>query len=221
MFDYQAGEKYKLTLIMVGVAGIIAGMFFTLLLLPAPDMSTSRHKAMDERTRRILSNPDISGRRDGGMFGRDGGGGPGAANARDGQQPGPAGVPLVDRSTAQQFMQNWLPRVWDLSARTAGTNQEEAIKWMTPECAAAYRQNIWSSDIASRISSSALQSEWHTTQMDVSENLQDGSVVVKVEGLQVLEAPTGRKEKPVSLEYMLKQTPDGMRVAGISEVTPH
>src|SRR6185437_13626537 len=169
MFDYQAGEKYKLTLIMVGIAGIIAGMFFTLLLLPSPDMSPhSKHHQMDARTARILSNPDVSGRRDGGLFG-----GPGAASAQDGQaQPAAPGVPLVDRVTAQQFMQNWLPRVWDLSAQTATTDQEEAIKWMTPECAAAYRQSIWSPDIASKISSSALQSEWHTTQMDVSDNLQ-------------------------------------------------
>jgi hypothetical protein len=34
MFDYQAGEKYKLTLIMVGFAGLMAGMLFTLVLMP-------------------------------------------------------------------------------------------------------------------------------------------------------------------------------------------
>lgn len=37
MFDYQAGEKYKLTLIMVGFAGLMAGMLFTMLVMPQPD----------------------------------------------------------------------------------------------------------------------------------------------------------------------------------------
>jgi hypothetical protein len=199
---------------MVAIAGIIGGMFFTLLLLPSPDMTAqARHGKRDPRMEKVMHNRDITGRNDGGPMQ-----GPGSANAQETQQ---SSAQFVDRSTAQQFMQNWLPRVWDLSAQTATTDQEEAIKWMTPECAAAYRQNIWSPEIASRISSSALQSEWHTTQMDVSDNMQDGSVVVKVQGVQVLQAPTGRKEKQVSLEYMLKQTPDGMRIAGISEAGPH
>ncbi len=37
MFDYQAGEKYKLTLIMVAIAGLMAGAFFTILFSAGPE----------------------------------------------------------------------------------------------------------------------------------------------------------------------------------------
>jgi hypothetical protein len=92
---------------------------------------------------------------------------------------------------------------------------------MTPDCAAAYRQNIWSADTAAQISQSSLQSEFHIRTMEVSNNLADGSVVVKVQGTQILKAPAGQKSKDVNLEYMLKQTPDGIRVAGISDGGSH
>ncbi len=220
MFDYQAGEKYKLTLIMVGVAGLIAGMFFTLLLMPT-EPASAHHKQV--AMTRAQTDPDVVGRRGGyhqmddvGGGGAGGQGGPGAAGAQGGQQAMPNAASMVDRAAAQQFMQNWLPRVWDLNAQTAAANQEDAIKWMTPECAAAYRQNVWSQDMAAQVAQSSLQSEFHIKVMDVSNNLQDGSVVVKVVGTQVLKAPAGQKTKDVNLEYMLSQTPAGVRVAGIS-----
>lgn len=213
MFDYQAGEKYKLTLIMVGIAGLLAGMFFTLLLMPSPDISPARRRAMAYS--RAMSDPDVTGRRAssvpaGAATSMDQG--PGAASAT-----GQAQVALVNRAQAMEFMQNWLPRVWDLSAQTAATDQEEAIKWMTPDCAAEYRQNIWTADTAKQVSNSGLVSQFHIKTMDISDNLRDGSVVVKVDGTQTLKAPAGEKSKDVKLEYMLKQTADGMRIAGISD----
>jgi hypothetical protein len=213
MFDYQAGEKYKLTLIMVGVAGLLAGMFFTLLLMPSPDMSP-RHRHIATRA---SQDPDVTGHRGGsasaaGSDGSAGGDqGPGAVSASSG------GIEMVNRGQAVEFMQNWLPRVWDLNAQTADANQEEAIKWMTADCASAYRQNIWSPETAKQVAESGLRSEWRIKAMEVSDNLKDGSVVVKVKGTQVLMAPAGQKSKDVDLEYMLKQTSNGMRIAGISD----
>src|SRR5215472_13172073 len=58
MFDYQAGEKYKLTLIMVGISGMLAGIFVTLLLMPTPEPARGRtryHAAW-------MDNPDVTGR---------------------------------------------------------------------------------------------------------------------------------------------------------------
>ena len=43
MFDYQAGEKYKLTLVMTGVTGVVIGAALTILLsapTEAPHKST-------------------------------------------------------------------------------------------------------------------------------------------------------------------------------------
>ena len=60
MFDYQAGEKYKLTLIMVGFAGLMAGMFFTMLLMPTPEPQSHQRQAP-----KWASNPDVTGGRGG------------------------------------------------------------------------------------------------------------------------------------------------------------
>src|SRR5262249_48694572 len=125
MFDYQAGEKYRLTLIMVGVAGLIAGMFIVLLLMPSPEPSARRHGGggMSER---VMTNPDITGHREGGSsFGS-----PAQSTGGAEQQAGsmPSGAAYVDRAAAQQFMSAWLPRVWDLSAGSAASNQAEALR---------------------------------------------------------------------------------------------
>lgn len=56
MFDYQAGERQKMTLIMTALAGMIAGVFFTLLLAPpqeAPQKAKHKPKWAD--------NPDVTG----------------------------------------------------------------------------------------------------------------------------------------------------------------
>jgi hypothetical protein len=224
MFDYQAGEKYKLTLIMVGVAGLIAGMFFTLLLMPTPDAAAAKQARAAARMTRANMDPDVVGSRGGGNAYTQGQAMAGAAIANGtgaGSGPMPAAADMVDRFKAQELMQSFLPLVWDLNARTALSNQEEAIKWMTPDCAAAYRANVWTPDMANKITSSGLQSQFTIKDIQVSQNLSDGSVVATVHGNQILVAPAGTKQKEVNLEYMLKQTPEGIRVAGISEATAH
>ncbi len=59
MFDYQAGEKYKLTLIMVAIAGVMAGMFFTVLLMPTPEAPQARKRQHQP----WMDNPDVTGGR--------------------------------------------------------------------------------------------------------------------------------------------------------------
>lgn len=225
MFDYQAGEKYRLTLIMVGVAGLLAGIFFTMLLMPTESPASSRRKVAMTRA---MSDPDVTGGRGysapnsvaqaiaanvaGPM---QGGGGAGGASAA------PAGQ-LVDRGSAKIFMDQWLPRVWDLGCQSASQAQEWAISQMTPACAAAYRSNIWTPALSKQVQESGLQSTFTPSTVDVSENLADGSVVVKVKGVQILSAATGQqKQRVINVEYMVIQTPEGMKVAGISEGQSH
>lgn len=206
MFDYQAGEKYKLTLIMVGIAGLLAGIFFSMLLMPT-EAPASRKRAQQTRA---MSDPDVTG-------GRGYAPSQGIVNViPTGGAPQP-NVQLVDRGTARIWMDTWLPRVWDLGAQSAAQSQEWAIAQMTPECAAAYRQNIWTGALAKQVSESGLQSSFTPSVVDVSENHRDGSVEVKVQGVQVLGAAAGQKQRQIAVTYMLIQTPEGMRVAGISE----
>jgi hypothetical protein len=223
MFDYQAGEKYKLTLIMVGVAGLLAGIFFTMLLMPTETPASQRRQRVMTRAQ---MDPDVTGGRfasspmAAAMLNNSG-----AATAAPGQVSGPAGHPagaaFVDRTAAHAFMQQFLPKIWDLGAATAAGSQEWAIAQMTPACRAAYTTNIWTPALAEQIQQSGLNSTFTASTVDVTENMNDGSVVCKVKGVQYLTAANGtQKQRVINVEYMVVQTSEGLKVAGISEGHP-
>lgn len=204
MFDYQAGEKYRMTLIMVGLAGLLAGIFFTVLLVPSPEPVRRRPIPA------YMRDPDVTGRA--AAMSPDG---PGVAQAMT--QPA-APVPVADPIVARTLIEQWLPLAWDLSSGTAKQSQEKAIAYMTPECAEAYRRNIWTADLARQIDEAGIKSSFTTQRVEAGELQADGSVVIFVEGVQVLSVE-GRNSssRPVKLEYLIRRTPEGLRVAGISE----
>jgi hypothetical protein len=205
MFDYQAGERYKLTLIMVGLAGLMAGMFFAVLLMPTPEPTRRRPVPA------YMRDPDITGKRAAGN--------PGAPGAAQAMAPQAAPGSLTDPVAAKALVERWLPLAWDLSAGSAKGNQELAMQYMTADCAAAYQRNIWTPDLAKQIDESGLQSAFRPDRVAVGEPLTDGSVVVYVDGTQTLTVPgKGSTARQVKLEYMVKMTADQMlRIAGISE----
>lgn len=209
MFDYEAGEKYKLTLIMVGVAGALAGMFFTMLLAPSPEPPSRRQRQMA----RHMTDPDVTGgyRAPSGI----------AANAAQSGPPGsaPPNILAVDPINARTMMDTFLPCAWDLSAGTARESQQRALAYMTPECAQAYRQNIWTDAIAQKIDQSGVQSHFAPEGIDVGTLQSDGTLVVTVQGTQTLTVPGGQggKSRRVKVEYLMKQFPEGLKIAGISE----
>jgi hypothetical protein len=204
MFDYQAGEKYKLTLIMVGFAGLMAGMLFTLVLMPQQESPRrGKHHSVNWSTT------------------AEGGG---ARNSRrsvhpqQSQQAAEPAVTMVSATEAQNLIQGWLPLAWDLSAGSARGNQEKAIMYMTPDCAAAYKQNVWTPEVAKTIEDAGLQSTFTLEKISPGQPQPDGSIVVFVEGTQVMSVPgKGTQQKPKRLEYLIKSTQEGLRVAGISE----
>jgi hypothetical protein len=222
MFDYQAGEKYKLTLIMVGFAGVMAGTLFTMLLMPQnaePPKRAARPAWM--------SNPDTNGGRGagyhssgrGGPHGSDDGSGREAAAGQ--QMPAAqqiAAAQVTDPQAAATLLADWLPVAWDLNASSAAQSQEKAIQYMTPECATAYRQNIWNPDMQKRVQESGLQTTFTVSKVLPGQPQNDGSVVILVEGTQVLTVPgKGSKEQQIKYEYLVKQTSEGLRIAGISD----
>ncbi|HEY9718660.1 MAG TPA: hypothetical protein V6C69_14400 [Trichormus sp.] len=213
MFDYQAGEKFKLTLLMVGFAGLMAGMFFTMLLMPTP--GPEQHARPHPKW---ASDPDITGRarmpEPVGAAQQAAMQGSGAAGAA---QPQQAYAP-VDQAAGMSLIESWLNLAWDMNATSARQSQEKAIAYMTPDCAAAYRQNVWSPDMAKQIEDAGLQSQFQPSKVYSAGAQNDGSLVVRVEGQQVLTVPgKGSRIRPVKLEYLLKQTPDGIRIGGITE----
>ena len=205
MFDYQAGEKFKLTLIMVGFAGLMAGMLFTMLLMPqqeAPKHRKQHHMNWSASTE--ARNNATGGRH-------------GAAQQQQAQAPEPA-VTMVSAADAQSLVSNWLPLAWDLSAGSARGSQEKAIMYMTPDCAAAYKQNVWTPDVAKTIEDAGLQSKFTPEKITPGSPQSDGSIVIFVEGTQEMSVPgKGTQQKAKRLEYLIKSTQEGLRVAGISE----
>jgi hypothetical protein len=215
MFDYQAGEKYKLTLIMVALAGMMAGMFFTVLLMPTPEAPQARKRQHQP----WMDNPDVTGGRMASA--------PGAAQAaaptelQQKAQAAAAAQPAIktDAVIAQTLVEKWLPFAFDLSSGSANDSQEKAIACMTPECAQSYRQSVWTPEVAQQISASGIKSSFRATKIIAGAHQTDGSVVITVEGEQILSPPDQpSKQRSVKFEYLLKQTNDGMKICGISEV---
>ncbi|SRR5579885_20183 len=205
MFDYQAGEKYKLTLIMVGLAGLMAGIFFSVLLMPTPE--PVRHRPAPA----YMRDPDVTGRQS------DIPPAPTVAGAANAMTPPAAPAVATDPNMAKVLIQQWLPLVWDLSAGTARDSQAKAMQYMTADCAAAYQRNIWTPELARQIDESGLKSAFRPGNISASPTA-DGAVVVSVDGEQTLMVPgKGETSRVVRLEYMVRQTAEGLRVAGISE----
>ncbi|MGE0261884.1 MAG: hypothetical protein AB7V06_04270 [Candidatus Obscuribacterales bacterium] len=212
MFDYHAGEKYKLTLIICGIAGFIIGVFMTALILgesqPQQRQTRQRPKWADH--------PDVTGR-------------PRDASAPQMYQPtaeAPAGsqqmaqqpAMQVDQGQAVNLVQTFLTPAWDLSAGSAPQSQATAIQYMTPDCAAAYQQNVWTPEIAQQIESAGLRSTFQLGSIGVGSVKPDGSVVVLVTGMQIMEVPgKGQRQRDVNIEYLVTSTPGGLRIGGIGE----
>jgi hypothetical protein len=204
MFDYQAGEKYRLTLIMVALAGLMAGIFFTVLLMPQPEPQGRRHRPMPA----YMSDPDTNGGRGMPQYA------PGAAEAMTAATPV---TPAMDPNTAKNLIESWLPMAWDLSAGTAKANQEKAMAYMTPECAAVYRSTVWTPELAQQIEEAGLKSSFAPSSIRVSDCQADGSVIVFVDGVQNLVAAAGNQSRPVKLEYLVRLSDGVPRICGISE----
>jgi hypothetical protein len=222
MFDYQAGEKYKMTLLMVGFAGVMAGMLFTMLFMP-------QNAEPPKRAQRPawMNDPDTNGGRGAGAHAPGRHGGPRGSDDGKGQEAAGQQMPaaaqiaaaqVADPQAAATLLAEWLPVAWDLNAGSAAKSQEQAIQYMTPECATAYRQNVWNPDMQKRVQESGLQTSFTVSKVLPGQPQSDGSVVILVEGTQVLTVPgKGSREQPVKYEYLVKQTAEGLRIAGISE----
>ncbi|MBK9143596.1 MAG: hypothetical protein IPM23_13925 [Candidatus Melainabacteria bacterium] len=213
MFDYHAGEKYKLTLIICGIAGFIIGVFMTALILgesqPQQRQTRQRPKWADH--------PDVTG------VPRDASAQPQdyrpTAEAPAGSEPmAQQSAAPVNQDQALNLVETFLIPAWDLSAGTAPQSQATAIQYMTPDCAAAYQQNVWTPEIAQQIESAGLRSTFQKSSMRIGSVKPDGSVVVLVSGMQIMEVPgKGQRQREVNIEYLVTSTPAGLRIGGIGE----
>ncbi len=209
MFDYQAGEKYKLTMIMVGMTGVIVGSALTLFLAAPGDAPKARRGHGSAR-------PQNYEGRGGSLRASGGAGPPGAGAGMEVPQAPPS--EQVDKGAAQALVQGFLPLTWDFNSTTANRSQEQAMNMMTADCAQNYKLNVWTPDIAQAVTGAGMTSSFQPSACEAITTDVDGSVVIKVEGEQILNLQ-GQPPKPkhVSMEYLVKKTPSGLRVSGISE----
>lgn len=215
MFDYQAGEKYKITLIMVAVAGMMAGIFFTVLLMPTPDAGAAHSRRRGPVTR-AMSDPDVTGVRGSHPDMQQGSG---EVNPQTLGGAGPSNYSPVEPAQAVNMVSEFSHYAFDLNAHSARASQEKAIQqFMTPECAQSYRQNIWKEETAQQVEQSGLQSEFKIEGVSPGNLLGDGSIEVQLQGKQTLGVGANRKTRDVKVRYLIKNLPEGPRIAGISEV---
>jgi len=226
MFDYHAGEKFKVLLIGTGLCAFLGGVFIMALLGGGGEPAhiteaRKKHKKMktdggvitsDRAAQQGYHATDVRQPEEGSeqnpMAGVQApGGGPAAAN-----------YTVTDPLEAQKLIEAFLPFSWDLSAGSATQSQERAILCMTPECAQSYRASIWTKEMASQIEQSGLKSTFNPSVIKVVGTKPDGSAVVEVEGMQILEMEgKGAKNRQVKMEYLVKNIGGQMRITGINE----
>lgn len=207
MFDYQAGEKYKMTLIVVGIVGMMAGVTLTVFLSPTAEAPKGRPRTKAD------SHPDITGVAPA----------PGGYQApNDGGQP--AYPPPVDKANmveaakATEFVKLWLPLAWDFTDGSATNSQNSAMGYMTPECLASYKESVWNDEMISGITGSGIKSTWQQNVISARPNQPDGSIEIAVEGTQKLLVPGSQPtERKVKFVYLVKKVGVELKIAGINE----
>lgn len=207
MFDYQAGERYKLTLIMVAVAGLMAGVFFTLLLGGGAPSEPPRRA----RTKQNPYNPDTGAAAVGGSGS--------AVVTGAGGNPNVATTPQVsDAQAAQDFVRNFVTYSFNMNSNAASASQAQAMAMMDSETANAYRNNVWTPELEELVTKSGLTSQFSISSISSGQQNPDGSIVIFMNGTQILNSPAaGQQQKPVSVEYRVQRTASGWRIVGIQE----
>lgn len=209
MFDYQAGERYKLTLIMVGAVGVIAGIF--LMIIVAPPSEAPRKKRPMSRS---SYDPDVTG------IPRSLGGGAPGGLTEYGAAPtqGAAAVNSADGDAAKDFVRAFASNSFDFTASTAASSQQKAMSMMSPETASNYQANVWG-PVASQVTGSGVTTQFTPSMISTGQANPDGSIVIFLQGQLALNAADGHiEQKAVNMEYLVQKMPDGsMRISGIQE----
>ncbi len=213
MFDYQAGERYKITLIFVGVAGLMAGVFFTLLLgstgeAPRPKRGKGGSAMIQPGSSRRRPVND-GGDPNAGQYGQGG----------QNSQGGPVPPSETDSLAARDLIQAFAPLSFDMSATTANDSQTRAMEMMTSDFAQTYRTSIWTPELAQLVQESGVRSSFTVHTVSAMQANADGSIAVRLTGTKVMTKPDGEsKTDAVNMEYLCQKDASGrFKIAGIKD----
>ncbi len=199
-----------MTLVTVGIAGVMAGAALTLFLSP----QSSGPPAKNRPRQRADTDPDVTGQA------RP----PGGRYLNQGEAPGappPNAADMVPPNAATEIVKGFLPLAWDFSSDTAQNSQSSAMNLMTPECAQNYQTSVWSPEVAAGIIGSGIKSSFQHSMVAAGQNQQDGSIEVTVRGMLQLTLPgQPPTSKPCNYVYRVQKVNGQLKIVGISDGSP-
>lgn len=118
---------------------------------------------------------------------------------------------------AQKFVAWWISKSMDYAAPTATASHNEAFAWMTPQAVKAFKESLWSPQIAAGITQGQVSAAFQAVSVQPQAINPDGSIVVTVLGTLVIQeanSPTPASQQIV-VDFLVKKDNVGYRIAGL------
>jgi hypothetical protein len=118
---------------------------------------------------------------------------------------------------AQKFVAWWIGRSMDYRAATATNSHNEAFAWMTPQAVKAFKESLWSPQIAAGITQGQVSAAFQAVSVQPQAINPDGSIVVTVLGTLIIQEannPTPASQQIV-VDFLVKKDAAGYRIAGL------
>lgn len=130
-----------------------------------------------------------------------------------GQAPNQAHPNGLTPPLACQFVQWWLGPAMDYSPVNGKTRHEEAMKWMLPAAAEAFKAQFWTDVVSQGVSQGAMTGAYQPSDVTALALNPDGTVAVKAVGALVTQqAGFPPQSQSLTLHFLVGKNPDGVRV---------
>jgi hypothetical protein len=129
----------------------------------------------------------------------------------------PAAAPGLSPDMAQKFVAWWITKSMDYRAATATNSHNEAFAWMTPQAVKAFKESLWSPQIAAGITQGQVSAAFQAVSVQPQAINPDGSIVVTVLGTLIIQEannPTPASQQIV-VDFLVKKDTNGYRIAGL------
>jgi hypothetical protein len=118
---------------------------------------------------------------------------------------------------AQKFVAWWIGQSMDYRAATATNSHNKAFAWMTPQAVKAFKESLWSPQIAAGITQGQVSAAFQAVSIQPQAINPDGSIVVTVLGTLIIQEannPTPASQQIV-VDFLVKKDTNGYRIAGL------
>lgn len=116
-------------------------------------------------------------------------------------------------SLACDFVKWWLQQAMDYSLSTGKARHEEAMKWMLPPAAEAFKAQFWSDVVAQGVAQGAMTGAYQSSEISALALNPDGTVAVKAVGALVTQqAGFAPQTQSLNLQFLIGKTPSGVGI---------